>query len=147
MTEPSDDDLAMQAIGIPHKGVVLGARYATIDHPQTRSPNPVKSGPSMNGAQVLRVRFHDGAEEYTHDLPNGGFDIENPSLQFLAACGASPSRTEDVRGTFVPVVPADEGPQAKGLAAPLMEHGREKLAELPWGPDPPEDEGEAEEQA
>lgn len=133
---------------IPNKGAVIDVEYKTIDHPQTRSPNPRKSGPSGTGAQVLRITFTDGAEEYTHDLPNPGFDIENPSLQFLAFCNARPSDLEAAREAIVALVPA-EGPgmDGKGIAAPVLDVGKERLAESVWGPDPPEDPDEEEEQA
>lgn len=141
----TDDDLAMRAMAMPNTGVVLDMSYRTIDHPKTRSPNPRKSGPSGSGAYVLRVRFHDGAEAYTHDLPNGDFTFTNPALRLMAALDVTPSTVEQARGKLVNITAGNGG--GKMLSQSMLEFGAEKLDESVWGPDAPETDDEGDQNA
>lgn len=117
---PSDEQLAVDAMATPGKGVVLSAKY--VEH---------------NDADILRVRFSDGAETYTHDIPNGDFTLDNPALQFMGAIGVSPSTLEGARGRYVPIVDARDQDRYgdKALSNILLTAGREMLEQQPWAPD------------
>jgi len=89
---------------------------------------------------ILRIylRAPDG-DMHTHDLPNGGWTVDNAALQFLAKWGYRPSdigegdstmRDCEPDTTVVPVVPDGDGSYL--LAQHAMKDAESALRESEW---------------
>jgi hypothetical protein len=113
----------------PLMGIVEGVEYRSYLN---------KSGVKIN--DVLRVTFEGPyGNEYTHDLDNGPFRFENPSLQFMAHCGAAPSRVEECVGASITLCrgPTDDiGEYGYFLIdEQTLRSGRIALKSADWFPD------------
>lgn len=116
------------------QGRVQSVTYMKADD---QDPTHLASaGPKVNGIPVLRVEFAYKGGTYTHDIPNGDFNVENPTLQFLAYLGLRPSDLDgqrlDVGSTTAPLVRTGENDYA--IHADALEMGRERLEDVVWSP-------------
>lgn len=96
---------------------------------------PMEGG--IGGKDVLRVEFEDqNGETQSHDIPNGGFNVGNPTLQFLAFLDVRPSEMNgtsiDLSGYTAPLVRT--GRNEYQLANDVLEIGESKLRDKPWAP-------------
>lgn len=118
-------------------------KFATVEKVQltqdvlyeNEQPSQV-NGPTGRGTHVIRIylRGPSGGEWVEH-LPNGGFDMGNPTLQFLAYVGAKLSdfdgHTLEVNRQ-VPVLRTGEDEYA--MSNDVLEVGAEMLEEVSWSP-------------
>jgi hypothetical protein len=101
-------------------------------------------GPRL-ASDVLRIHIRSHMDTYEAvDLPNNGWNVHNPALQFIALQGWRPSDFSE-RGvlepdfTMVPLAPVEDG---WGLSQIALKGGEQALREAKWfgGASPSDDE-------
>lgn len=97
--------------------------------------HPASAGPKANGIPVLRVEFIYEGSAYTHDIPNGEFRFDNPTLQFLAFLGMKPSDIDGTHhelGTHIVAPVVRDGEDSYALSNEALEAGVEALDHVMW---------------
>jgi hypothetical protein len=89
---------------------------------------------------VFRVHFEGPyGNVYLHDLDNGDFRFQNPSLQFMAHCGASPSTVDDCEGASITLCRGSSDDIGENgyfmIAEQTLRSGRIALKSADWFPD------------
>lgn len=90
-------------------------------------------GPNLI-VSVLEVEFELDGEIYTHQLPNQGWDYQNPALQFMGYVGIQPSMVEgtsiELEGQVEVSYNENRGPWL--ITQQTLVEGLEKLSEASW---------------
>lgn len=120
-------------------GRVLTIRFTDVQSEQKAAVLDPIDGPQGGDIDVLEVRFRapDG-DIYTHNIPNGEYNIMNPAMQFIAYLGLRPTEIEgtylDVSGEEfrVPLAATNDGEYV--LNQQCLNTGQQRLVEASWFP-------------
>lgn len=126
------------------RGRVLELQRTTVESqqtaqvPDTKGPQPEMGKPAL----LVTIRAPDG-EIYEHYLPNGGWSVANPALQFIARCGLTPSDVPcDIRYQDLQVPLAIDKEQNYHIHQKALEQGAMSLEESTWMETPSDEETE-----